>query len=216
MNRFFRWTIPMSIWMLSAMIVFTTPGCKCGSHDATHSVLGVVTSVSDGYHNKVELTYKDGTKVKLTNEDEHVIFKNSPIRIDYDKHRRIVHVARLNPPEKDDTVITAIESKKTQKHKIEIDRSITIQISTRPKGTWGVGSTMEEVKALEGEPGEVTVYKYSTDVRWYYHLPDGDKSVLIAAYIEFDGKTGLVTDYKKRDYKFKVSAIPVRMVNRKD
>ena len=209
------WLEVVLLLVLLVVIVTTTPGCG-GKGVATHSVSGIVTNANTDYRNNVELTFKDGVEIKLKNGKHHPIFKNTPIQIDYDSKRCIVGVTRLNPPEEGDTVVIAVEAEKQESPSVDpLNRPVVIQVSQRPKDTWGVGSTMGEVKAIEGEPDQVMAYKHMTDIRWYYGDPGESRR---ETYVEFGGNPMRVLQYAQPGkYQFKkVSAIPVRVIKEKD
>ena len=207
MNTIFH-MVPL---LLPLIAVLAAPGCGKGT--ATHSVTGVVTNISTSYSKEVTLTFKDGTEVKLKNGQKHAIFKNVPVRIDYDSGRCITAIVRLNPPDKDATVITDLRRQYLPRPPQDdpLNRPVEIQISQRPKGTWSVGSTMEEVSNLEGEPTLVT--GHNPYVRWYYYNPEGLKDIHKQSFVKFNTK-GRVIFYKLGEYEFKFKQFGHNMSHR--
>ncbi len=210
MNTIFH-MVPL---LLPLIAVLATPGCGKGT--ATHSVTGVITNISTNtYNGKVTLTFKDDTEVKLKNGQKHAIFKNVPVRIDYDSGRCITGVVRLVPVDENSTIVSTIKPGEDKSDTDILNRPLIIQMNNRPDGTWGIGSTMQEVKAIEGEPQSVSTHSFrNQEIRWYY----GPGTY---CHVEFSliGSTMRVAKYVNDGDKFKfkkVSAIPVRIIKEKD
>jgi len=80
-----------------------------GTAAATRSVTGIVTDVhatKTAHGRKIKLTFEDGVEMTLQDSEHHIVFTNTPIQIKYNNKLYIQSVSRLNPPEKDATVIT--------------------------------------------------------------------------------------------------------------
>ncbi len=209
-------TSPCFAWFLITISIglLTSPGCGKGT--VTSSVTGVVTNIGAmSRNNELELTFKDGTEMELKNGHRHPIFKNTPIRIDYDSGRCILKVTRLAPVTENDTVINIVGEGNSDTN--SFNRPLIIQMNDRPEGTWGIGSTMQEVIAIEGEPHRVTTYASIKEIRWRYGTSKLN-------YVEFKlmGNTMRVSSYDndlmgdKDKFQFKASAIPVRIIKEKN
>lgn len=202
--------------LLSLLSILAVTGCS--KPTATHSVTGIVTDISSSnYDKEIKLTFKDETELRLKNKHQHPIFKNTPIRIDYNACQCITKVTRLTPADENSTIVTISKSGDDKSSDQDIlNRPLMIQMN-RDKGTWGIGSTMDEVKTVEGEPDETSTSNYDGAIKWTYNAP---RTINTSNFIEFQlaGTTMRVSGYSnKNDHrKFKVSAIPVRVIKEKD
>ena len=162
---------------------------------------------------KVHIVFQDEVEMTLKNHNDWPIYKNTPVRITIDAWEYIHSVERVGSPKPGDTVMKHKEQVGSEQDNKSGDKYPVISIgneyqfipiNAEPEGKFGIGSSMDRVRELEGEPHKI-VPGHSHHL-WHYTRKEPEDEFPRHDIVTFSTKTNLVTGFQNNSGKLNATA----------